>query len=56
MSKELIKLYTHMLRYKFKVVKVVQQDDSFVVYLDKWLSPMYESNRLLETTIVLEPQ
>lgn len=56
MGKDLKKLYIHMLIYKFKVVRVDWQKDSCVIWLDKWLSPIYEPNRLLETTIVLSPR
>jgi len=56
MNKELIKLYKHILVYKFKICDVSQHGDSMVIELDLWLHPTYEPNRVLEVTVILKPR
>ena len=49
-------IYKYILKWNFKVEKVVQKEEAYDVTLCKWLSPeVYGDNRFVDETLRLKP-
>ena len=46
-------LYRMILKYKLEVKKCKALSDRYIFFLEKWLPPCYEPNRILEERVTL---